>query len=362
MPMLAFFTAAVAGITAAAGLDRLMLLRQKSSLHLQMVVLCDKIDRMRVPGLAATAAQLCLASFHRIFRWKFFSWKTLLLSIAVSWVVTSASYLAGRSLEEDTVDLSFDTLPFYPLYVVNYVRDLLTVCIGVACLKVIGRGRVISTIGAVLLNVFSAAAVAYMTLLACDNLDDRAIYGRWPGADRFLLIPMVDTQLNRLESVMGNGPYVTDLEETRGTFKPPSLAEVLRSVARDPWQLVRDPFTMGFGSFTGQGTITITDKNNVPHKVAINLGHYGGGWTLLVVAMSTLAPTLLYGILFLWMCIAKGVLYFGRVTALHLLEVGTEKDPGRDEKGFMPFTMFATAMTILAGIIKIGFALGQIGP
>src|SRR5437667_7682968 len=85
--------------TAGAVIDRILVGRHRSALHLAMVRWWSMIDDVKVPAFPALAARRVLHLGKRIFRWRLLSWQSLVICIALSWCVTSAAQLIACILD-----------------------------------------------------------------------------------------------------------------------------------------------------------------------------------------------------------------------------------------------------------------------
>lgn len=186
MPLSALTWPVAAGILAVftglgALIDRFMVARQKSALHLALMRFWVRLDDTRVADLDGTVC----AKLDRVgSSLRRHHVATLLGSLALSWLLTTAAWFFGVSADGEDLHLrsvKFDDLPYVTEYAANFMCDALTVLSFSWMISRASRGhRAIGHVANIAAGVGVAVLCAWLSLALHDWADDLAAALRLP--------------------------------------------------------------------------------------------------------------------------------------------------------------------------------------
>lgn len=100
-----------------------------------------RIEKKRIPELSNIIIGKVLEVLRRIINLRDRPFKSLLLSIVISWVLTTAFFIycvvVGYSETATIIVAWHDYLPWFPTYIVNFIFDFLTILTSIIVLKFI---------------------------------------------------------------------------------------------------------------------------------------------------------------------------------------------------------------------------------
>lgn len=326
--------------------DRLLIRRQQIWLHERLVGLWDRIDDISVPDLASTAARYVLRLVGIAKPRKWFSKQSavvIAVVLAASWTLTTLFNMSGWLI--DGMPEYFDNVPLPVLYVymLNGIFDAATIYVTLRAMRSIAAGGLYRSLVAVAVD--AAAAIVLMVYCLGGLL---TVWHSGPGAPETVYVPppLRDAIAAEL-SEMGIRPSNFDIIIERSSIEDnlSYSALTIEGLVIDH-QLPIHPFSHDFllVEYNDSGDIVaeLTATAEIPHRPHA---------MIILMASSTLLPTIVFLAVILLLATAKATLELVRWLALHWLERATEAIPDDAPQNFMPFTLlgsmvaFAVAMS-----------------
>lgn len=303
-------------------LDRWLLDRLKPRLHHWLLERWNQLDETSIPDLPRLMVQWTLTVWQKVFPWRLFPWQSLGICFVLSWVLTSIATLIAGML--DGGYSSPRMLPWFTLYLVNFPFDFLTLAITIRLLHLIQRASTLKVLALIVFDVLLALSLAALGLVAMLQTGD------------FELNP---ARLTEAKANMASDPELErllELNEKRRLGEVPSSAieayfssapAILADAARGKRHILYRPHP--------------TDWPIVQVR-----------WAAILASITTLVPTVAYISFLVFMITAKLALQAIRASTMYYLEHATQKDPEREPKEFMPFTLIGISLGFAGTMLK----------
>jgi hypothetical protein len=331
--------------TSLGGFADLFLLRQRdrASLHTILVrwwVWLDDTAVVDFPRAIANTADNILTRAIRRNR------KRLVicaLTIASSFALTTMAWIAGYWLRPTSYDAITwdDYLPFYPIYVSNFVFDLITVWIFALGIR---RLRHATPLGSVALGAAMIAVSSGLAVLSVAGM----VWGPNQALKHGILAYGVSHQLalenmnavsahRELQRLFGPGTTIEPVDITVGLSLKMAVCSYAWHLGRTGCRFIIAPARIHLAN--GRLLTAAATFDRMPLAPLLS-------------GATTLIPVLSFSVL---VCSAIGVKQFAaltRKTIMRLLEVVTESDPARDSRSFMPGMLLGAACSFISVVVK----------
>src|SRR3954447_16210944 len=155
--------ALILGTLSAAGVfcDRLLVRRHKTSLYTTLVTLWDRIDDTRIGNLPGAIADSVLRAFESIFGTSLLNRRVIVLSIVLSWLLTTAESVLGVYLYGEIPHRVWhDWLPFWPVYACQYIFNSATIIVTIVALRHLRYASFPRSVVVTLITIITAFGLA----------------------------------------------------------------------------------------------------------------------------------------------------------------------------------------------------------
>ena len=333
--------------------DKILVSRHRSALHLSMVRWWTTIYDLSIPAFPALAAQRVLTFGKFIFPWKLISWQSVIATFIFSWCITSAAQLTGYALDGEPWSKLLSDLPLATVYIANYPYDLITVILTVRVLQLLRNSpRLTVSFPIILLNIIVTGILTVLCFISILFADTIAVKYNLPEAAK---AKQEHEQRRQHDIERALGSNYVDVVEQRVALTDGGMWHALRAAPLVIWNQVR------YGN-SSSGTTIVTARpvtNERPGQTTEKILKVPvtGRWAAVFVALSTFVPTLGYMLVLIGLLIAKIILAGVRSIVLYTLEVLTEHDPLREPKDFMPFTLLGLTIGTITSTVRTILAL-----
>ncbi len=325
--------------------DRFLLHRQKSWLHLFLTRLWNQLDEVTLRDFPKLMVEWIFETASRVWQWRIFSWQTAALLFLVSFGLTWIAAFLGEQLE----GVHFSgriTRAWHGLFLLNFLFDYVAFVTSFWILTFIRKA---GSAGAVLL-IFMDFAIAFVLAIVC-------------GASLFWVSLVGSETLSSIDGFMsaeeGTEIELLDIPDdilsrnlsSRSTTFASCLAVaplVLRSAFMgQQYQLAHEVYYW-IGKDPGQSIRCVRYERTIAAR-----------WSWIFASITSLVPILLYMSLLLLMFLGKLVLNAVRFFMMHILELLTEADPEKDPKNFLPGTLVGLLLGLVTTITNLLVRLGS---
>lgn len=338
--MITWSTIAILATTFAifgAAFDRLVLTRQKPTLHKKLVSYWISLEEAKYKNLAKSLSSYILSKLKNTASTGIKSWKTLLLWTFVSYIFTSSASLLSWAIDGG-FDQTTIPLPIFTTYISNWVFDLATVLITIKVLHIVKKCR--PSIG--LIALFADLLLAFFLVVLCRSttlwLNEVAFNYALPGSEQSRAYT---------ESI-----YKEKLKNEFSIYSFTENAVIDVKGKNSFYDLSKDSFYLFCCLKTKYKSTEIVSIKEKEKEISFQFRFTASGvlWTL--IPATVFIPTALFILtLIIFLCL-KVILDVLRTIGLHLLEVATETDPKVDPKGFSPGILVGLLLGCLAALSK----------
>lgn len=331
--------------------DRILLKRHKSQMHTMLVRWWVLLDNIALPNLHSLMADYTVRIINNSFLVRLGIWQAFVISLAISFMLTTFATHFGLHLENSTIDYgSWLQLPHFSMYFLNYFFDALTIIITYKLLKLISRSRfhiAVLVAGVDMAIAFSLMVSCLAAFFWVGNISFNArLYGTEPNVSW-------EEQWARksLEKEMSNQIFTSKANIIVQT--KPNLSEQFGV----SFKAINSILVNGLYEFREQVSVTVSEGHKEAHFLVSRWRAVG--WYPILVASTTFFPTVLYIIVLLLLCVGKTVLALVQAAIMYFLESATERDPKSDPKEFMPGTLFGITVAAISALVKLVFEIAS---
>lgn len=344
---------AFSGFVSALGIafDRILLKRHKSQMHIMLVRWWVLLEDIRLPNLHSLMANYTVRVLKRIFLVKFGIWKAIIVSMTISFVLTTLAVLFGLHFEANSIDHgSWFVLPHFSVYVLNYFFDALTIIITFKLLKIISRIKIHTAILVAGVDIAIAFSLMTFCFAVMPWIEGISFNARLLGTE-----PVVSWEKQRartlLEKKLANEGFSNMANIS--IQKQPNLPEEFGRC----FDAIKSILKNGIYESSNQILVTVSEG----HKEARFLitRSWTSGWFHLFVASTTFIPTMLYILILLILGVGKAILAAVQAAIMYFLEAATEGDPKTDPKEFMPGTLLGITLAVISAFVKLVFEIAK---
>ncbi|MDP8206328.1 MAG: hypothetical protein P9L92_06660 [Candidatus Electryonea clarkiae] len=322
--------------------DNILRKEDKKSLHLRMTAWWIKIDESRLHTLPAIMANCALKQARKIYKWRFWSWQSLLVSIVISWVFTSIACILGLLLDNTLFLISPIPLPIFTVYLANFPYDLITVIITLNVLFIVSKHRAIVSILAIVVDLLIAFLLTLICFASINFLNDMASNYKLPGSG--------------FSQEYYNNNFLQILKENNEIPPDISVDDITVDMIYDLnfKRELLNSFDQLFNIARYGETTCLSSTSPIVRIPKLDFethmtGTFSLGWSRLFLCCTTFIPTLIYLSILIVLLIAKLIV----LSFMHLLERITEDDPSLKPKEFRPFFLFGLLFSVFATIAKL---------
>ncbi len=374
--------------------DKMLLARQKGTLHLLMVQWWNRLDDTKLPDLHRFIAKNTRKALRGAFRYNYSKLRKIFILVLVSWVFTSSAALIALYLDSTSLIVSESpqiNLPIFTVYIVNLVFDVLAISITYYFLSVIELKSYVISIVVIILHII----LSIILILACYTsllfASTYAFNHSWLGTGvgntlnrssfvedrKFMVIykyyaikfyknePILDE--NKEDYIHKNEVTEKLILNKLGMEWDELISQTLYHSTIKEYYNYRTIWKKFWGDITGKkrdyrSTIYFNTIFRLNEKIPISIKQMKVGCTTSqlgpsrsfpFMASTVFFPTLIYLLFLLFVVIAKVILSCMKFSIMHFLEVTTEQDPLANPKSFIPGTMIGLVFGIIAVIINL---------
>lgn len=140
-------------------IDKFILNKKKKDLHLNLTRWWFHLEESKFRKLPEEGARKILIAGKRVFKWKIISWKSIVLFVIISCLLTSITSIVSLFLDRrENVGL-----PPLTIYISNFPFDTLTTLVTLAVLRIVSKGKLFISI----FSILSDIVIAYFFASLC---------------------------------------------------------------------------------------------------------------------------------------------------------------------------------------------------
>ncbi len=346
--------------------DKLLLHRNKVLLHQRFTAWWIQLFESKFKTLPERLANTILS-----FRWLLWArslpwWQSALLFLVINWILTTIAYYLAKSLSGYQFTRTFFYLPWFNVYIVNFLFDLFSVLLTLKVLKIVQSGRLTKSLVYILLNILIAylfASICWLSMMYSGNvlrslLDKNPFESKIKTAYSYSNLKY-NTLTDSTQTILSNDGYSDKANVFVGTelyVKEHPLSVSLVSYYQN-WQTVlwgpqfSESIKEKFKPF-----LIVTENEQMKYypfslkmvKGQARITGIGTDWVSALVPSTAFIPTLIFLAALMFLSLAKIVVH----TSLHLLELITEQDPNDYSNKFQPFTLLGGLFGVIAALGK----------
>lgn len=325
--------------TTGATIDRLLLRRTKTTIHLRLIDWWCRLDDLTIRNIAPTTARRTLGLLGG---WRLFSWRFILASIVGSCILTSVANTIGSILDlVMDIDPWHDLLPPATLYATNYLCDLATFLVTWKALHILTHSSRLRGFLAVATDITVAVFLAFIAFSLNLLAIQYAVDHEWPGTASALEERNRKVRSASADTLVEYG-FGEDAE-LRVRYR--LGLGVIEHVQQAPAIFVG---VLLSGEHEMSTPYEITATGNGLSRSYDAFGTGVTGWLWVLVASTTLIPTALYMSLLMLMVMGWAILRVVHLGFKLFLERATEDNPGISPEKFIPVTLLGLLFSTIA--------------
>lgn len=341
--------------------DKLMVRRQKRIVFDSLVKWWDKLSDIRFPILHQKMATNTISIIHKSTSGRYGKVKAILLSLIISWFLTSVFTYFGFVVRDGGFLAPFKTiasgipLPVFIVYVTNYIFDFLTLFITYIAIVNIIKEKLLKALVIIALDVMLAVILAILSLSFITWSGDISFNNNMWGTHwtHDLYKHTIESEYNEFHSSHG---FSENAKVTNMRINPKhNIIDYLYITPQIYIKFYEDLKNNNF-------------INNLDHK-SINSIHYSISennnykeliieWRVshvfyLFTSLTTLLPTIIYMGYLLFLALSRTLIEILRLSSMQFLEASTEIEPAKNLQDFAPGRLLSIVLGVFVAIINM---------